>query len=391
TYTKAFDIVAVDTTKVVVYAKFTDGVGHVSYISSDGLTFDTTMPVVEGVSNLGMYQTDLSITVTDTNLDTVTLNGENVEASIQVDASLDATYVLVATDLAGNTTTYTFYTYVEEAPVEDVLANLPTVDATTTEEEKEAIKDVVNNLTDVFLETLETTTKDEDTIIAETNRLEEALLEVNDKIAVVAIRQVIEGDVEEDKKAPEAEITPQGLAVAIYGSETYNAAIKDGSKFELSLSVTQTQGDGDYLVFEIKPMISIGGSDTEVIPNSSINAPVTFKLYLNDSFDSDFASIEHVKEDGSSEFYEKLPVGKDEYGNYVTLTVYEFSNFIVSEYVAEESANGAETAGTATETTPTNATAVDTGDHTHVMGWIIVLLLATMGVVGIIIKKRKIS
>lgn len=343
-YTKAFTIAAVDETKVIVYAKITDNVGNVTFISSDGVAFDTEAPIITGVANLGIYKTDLTIHVADTHLDSVALNGQTVDttidddsigATIQVTAGTDAAYTLVATDLAGNTTTVIFYTYVENIPVEDVLENLPTVDDFTTDDEKEEIQNVVNSLLDAYLDDLnseEGTSKDEETIIQEVNKLEQALLESTANISVVATIKVVEDNVAEDKKSPEVNIIPQGLAVAIYGSDMYTEALANNANIELSLSVTQTSGSENGFVFEIKPTISIDGSEPEIIPNTCINAPVTFKLYLNDSFKGTLASIEHVKEDNTSAFYENLLVYTDEYGKYVIVTVYEFSNFIVTEY-----------------------------------------------------------
>lgn len=67
---------------------------------------DKDKPRVSGVSNNGEYTEPVTITVTDLNLDTVTLNGQAFVSGTEV--SSPGTYTLIAKDKANNTTTIKF-------------------------------------------------------------------------------------------------------------------------------------------------------------------------------------------------------------------------------------------------------------------------------------------
>ena len=97
--------------KCIVYAKITDGAGNVTYLSSDGLVFDTTPPVINGVTDGGTYNTPQTVTVTDalSGVKSVTVNGAEVtltDAQFTL-GTADAPQTIIVTDKAGNTTTVT--------------------------------------------------------------------------------------------------------------------------------------------------------------------------------------------------------------------------------------------------------------------------------------------
>lgn len=97
--------------KCIIYAKITDKAGNVTYISSDGLVFDGTPPAIYYVKDGETYYgAQKSVRVIDTNLESVTVNGQEVtlmhEAIFQLKAA-DGPQTIVATDKAGNTTTVT--------------------------------------------------------------------------------------------------------------------------------------------------------------------------------------------------------------------------------------------------------------------------------------------
>ena len=100
--------------KCIVYAKITDGAGNVTYLSSDGLVFDGTAPVISGVTGGETYYTSQEITVTDANLKSVAVNGTEVTLQDGVFALEAETgeQTIVATDKAGNTTTVTVIMHV---------------------------------------------------------------------------------------------------------------------------------------------------------------------------------------------------------------------------------------------------------------------------------------
>lgn len=102
----------------VIYAKITDMAGNTAYLSSDGLVFDGTAPVIRGVTPGEVYLTPQTVTVTDDNLESVKVNGRDVTLSgntfILEPAATPQT--IVATDKAGNTTTVTVTVTVKTEP-----------------------------------------------------------------------------------------------------------------------------------------------------------------------------------------------------------------------------------------------------------------------------------
>ena len=96
-----------DTKQFIYYIRITDKSGNIAYLSSDGAEYDTTAPVIEGVNNGATYYTTQTVTVTDKNIDTITLNGEAATGTITLEGNKEATYTIVATDKAGNSTTVT--------------------------------------------------------------------------------------------------------------------------------------------------------------------------------------------------------------------------------------------------------------------------------------------
>ncbi|MBD5137701.1 MAG: hypothetical protein HDT39_17475, partial [Lachnospiraceae bacterium] len=99
----------------VVYAKITDNQGNVTYISSDGMVFDGTLPSITGVTDRETYCTPQTVMVTDDNLASVIVNekeetlpdGEKT-LSFTLDTA-SGTQTIKATDKAGNITTVTVY------------------------------------------------------------------------------------------------------------------------------------------------------------------------------------------------------------------------------------------------------------------------------------------
>ena len=88
----------------IVYAKLTDKAGNVSYISSDGMEFDGTAPVLEGLEDGKEYCIEASFNPTDKNIDKVYVDGqETSNFTIQGD---DAEHTVKVTDKAGNSTEY---------------------------------------------------------------------------------------------------------------------------------------------------------------------------------------------------------------------------------------------------------------------------------------------
>ena len=104
-----FDIEAKDMDKFIIYVRIEDNAGNVTFIGSDGATFDTTAPEIVGVENDKTYYVTKKVAIDDENLASVTLNGETVEDVFTLVGDKDATYVIRTEDKAGNVTEYTVY------------------------------------------------------------------------------------------------------------------------------------------------------------------------------------------------------------------------------------------------------------------------------------------
>ena len=101
-----FDIEAKDMDKFVIYVRIEDNAGNVTFIGSDGATFDTTAPKIVGVDNDKTYYVTKKVTVEDINFESVTLNGGTVSETFTLTGDTEAVYVIRAVDKAGNMTEY---------------------------------------------------------------------------------------------------------------------------------------------------------------------------------------------------------------------------------------------------------------------------------------------
>ena len=104
-----FDIEAKDMDKFIIYVRIEDNAGNVTFIGSDGATFDTAAPEIVGVENGKTYYVTKKVAVDDENLESATLNGETVETVFTLKGDTEATYIIRAEDKAGNVTEYTVY------------------------------------------------------------------------------------------------------------------------------------------------------------------------------------------------------------------------------------------------------------------------------------------
>ena len=106
-YTDVFSITP--DRKSVVYVKLTDKGGNKKYLSSDGLVFDASSPVISGIKNNESYKDSVDFTVIDDNLENVEIDGviagyENGSYNI---ANKAGSHVVKAVDKAGNITQIT--------------------------------------------------------------------------------------------------------------------------------------------------------------------------------------------------------------------------------------------------------------------------------------------
>ena len=95
----------------VVYVKVTDNAGNVSYLNSDGVVLDQTVPVLVGIENNGSYYGDQCFKALDDYLDALMVDGVDVTDEMNADNEYtivadNAEHIVTATDKAGNATEY---------------------------------------------------------------------------------------------------------------------------------------------------------------------------------------------------------------------------------------------------------------------------------------------
>lgn len=152
---------AEDAEKFIYYVKVTDYAGNVAYFGSEGITFDLTAPVVAGIMDGTTYYTSQSVTVADTNLESVTLNDDNVGETFTLAGNQEAVYTIAATDKAGNKTTATV-TMKPISSLEESIGSL-TPDNVTSEDmgKVETVKEQIESID------LEDATEDEKAALQE--------------------------------------------------------------------------------------------------------------------------------------------------------------------------------------------------------------------------------
>lgn len=124
-YTEAFTLAP--NRQAVVYAKAADNAGNICYVSSDGIVLDAEAPKIEGIEDGGSYTGSVTVTVTDTAIAQITVNGVTVyptdadgdqQFSFQLTPA-ERSQTVVVTDKAGNVVTY-IVTVSEAVPVPPV-------------------------------------------------------------------------------------------------------------------------------------------------------------------------------------------------------------------------------------------------------------------------------
>lgn len=106
TYSETFTVTANDKDQFIYYVKLTDYAGNISYLSSNGLIFDTTAPGITGIIDKETYYVDQIVTVSDLYLDTFMVNGVPSESGSTLLSDKDITYTILAKDKAGNPTSF---------------------------------------------------------------------------------------------------------------------------------------------------------------------------------------------------------------------------------------------------------------------------------------------
>lgn len=215
----------------------------------------------------------------------------------------------------------------EVTQAENVLDS-PTATAVEKEKAKETINTSVEEAAAAVAGVKDQLTVAERKEIADTvNTLEESFVKANQEVlAVVPAAPTVNNLVPEAQKIPSKPVEVQGLAVSALAGKTISADTQVFLRVEQQVPSAEQTGK---IVLSIQPQLQVDTNPAATIPNSDLQTPVTFKVYLNDRFAGSYAEVVHLFEGGGSERF-VLPVQLDANGKFIVMTVSEFSDFIVT-------------------------------------------------------------
>ena len=90
----------------IIYVRLTDNAGNTDYICSDGIVLDGTSPVIIGIEDGKTYCEAQTVTINEKYIETVTVNGTEVELDEEgsfILSAADDVQKIIVTDKAGNT------------------------------------------------------------------------------------------------------------------------------------------------------------------------------------------------------------------------------------------------------------------------------------------------
>ena len=253
--------------RFVVYAKLTDNAGNVTYLTSDGISFDQSQPVVEITSNTsattpsgGDTYADRLLNVSDDNLKSVTITKVTSEGTDVINVPLvegkvedyllendGSVYTIVAEDAAGNKTTYVINSYPIESKEDGDKNYIDLIEASLGDEPtKEDYDTVINAIFDfIVAENGNLTDEEKAALNKEINKL-------NDEKNVLTLGD-IEGTVVDGQTPAQpvagADVTLKKVVLDDEGNKILVPATdKDGN----TIKSVKTDEDGNY-IFENVP------------------------------------------------------------------------------------------------------------------------------------------
>lgn len=178
-YNGSVNVSLEDAKQFIYYAKITDNAGNVTYLSTDGAEYDTTAPAVS--IDTGIFYTTQSVTVSDKNFASVTLDGTSADTTMTLAGDQAHVYTIAAKDKAGNETIVT----VTMRPIASLSADLPT-EETVKLSDKRAVEQVKEKASDAFTaHTTEAEKKQLEAIIAQCDLLLECIEKAESVIALI--------------------------------------------------------------------------------------------------------------------------------------------------------------------------------------------------------------
>jgi len=280
-YTGSFGVPLEDAKKFVYFVRITDNAGNVTYLSTDGAEYDTTAPAIEGIEDGMTYYTTQRFTVKESNLESVTVNG-NPSMTFALVGNVDKEYVIVVTDKAGNTTTATVTLKPisdlsapidalnkdnvdsgDEQAVDGVKAAVAAVDTTNaTDEEKAALKEIADKAAELE-KVIDDTKAEIARIDEELNKHDDATVNSDDAAALEQlakdIKELLDGD--NLTEAERTALTENAGKVAdmqktIADTTTENKRISDAvDGYDLATVTSDDKADLEQLLSDIEKQL----------------------------------------------------------------------------------------------------------------------------------------
>ena len=271
---------AKDMEQFIIYVRMEDNAGNVSYIGSDGAIFDTTAPEITGVENGKTYYVTKKFTISDQNLASITVNGETVDGTVTLEGDTETTYVICATDKAGNVTEYT----IVMKPISSIT---DTITEITVDNAKSSDTEVIRDVRDQLRDVTEAFDEEESTE-AEWDKLQDALTnceELENRIAAAK-------DASEKSEITEVkEITDETVKVED------EDALKDAEK---ALEEALKDYDGNYTESEReeleKQLENVKDALTAIDNAKKATEEIEQLPNVDDLKHSDKESVDRVKE-----------------------------------------------------------------------------------------------
>lgn len=247
------DVTAVDAKKFVYYIRITDVAGNVTYLSTNGAEFDTTAPVIAGVTDGGTYYATQSVTIEDKYLESVTLKtvtaagvtSENAAATFKLIGDTEAEYTITAVDEAGNSTVVTVTMKAMEELTEGIenltVGNVTSENKAALEAAKEAAEsEDLSNATEEEAEILKDVAEKSAALLAQLEAAEVAAATDNIKVAENVTEDTVKVTDIEKLEAAETDLKN---ALKDYGSnytDQEKGKLQDGlSRIQAALKIAK--------------------------------------------------------------------------------------------------------------------------------------------------------
>jgi len=360
--------------KYVVYAKVTDNWGNATYISSDGLILDMTAPVISGVENGKTYYTTQKVTANDTNLKELTLDGVAFDGTIP--GNVDKVYTITAKDKAGNSTTFS----ITMKPISSIREGLPTMD-TVKISDKDAIEDVRATASNVLASQCANATDEEknqlEQIITDCDTLLEAIQNAEDAIELIAAM-------------PDAKKTQPDDKTAIDAYEAAKAAYDKLTDAEKRMVGNENKAKLDAMYEALTAYDITKGDGSTWTKGSTSGLSFTANGY--------FGKFTGIKVDGETvdaKYYEAQSGSTVITLKASYLQTLKTGKHTIQVVYTDGATDGTDTftikaAGTTGGNSTTNGVnSPATGDHSHMALWISLLCVSAVGMIAVLLVRRK--